>query len=107
MSAGSRNAGEPARSGASSAACASSRRSRCDVALEIVQHLLRIGGHLLLQQRLQAGGPIALAFPAQDRGADLGPPRVHLLRDGGVDLGQEIGELVRADAPDGGTAASA
>ena len=65
-----------------------------------------VGHRVLLQQLLQPAGPVALPFPAHDRSADLGPPRVHLLRDGGVDLGEEIGELVRSGSAgrrDGGT----
>ena len=64
------------------------------VALEAVHHLVRIGSDVRVEQRLEAPGSIPLALPAQDRGADLGPPRVHLQRDGRVDLTQEVGEFV-------------
>jgi hypothetical protein len=59
-----------------------------------VDRQVRIGGHLRVEQRLEPTGSIPLALPAQDGGADLGPPRVHLLSDGGVDLTQKIGKLV-------------
>ena len=47
--------------------------------------------------------------PSQRRiaAADLGPPRVHLLRDRGGDLGEEIGELVCFGVAGGATAGGA
>ena len=74
-----------------------------DVALEVVQLPHYVGHSVLLQQLLQPGGSVAFALPAHDRRADLRTPRVHLLGDGGVDLREEIGELVDSGTGDSGT----
>ena len=69
------------------------------VALEVAERLRRVGHDLLIQQLLQPARAVAFALPAQDRRADLGAPRVHLLSDGSGDLAQEVGELVFVGGP--------
>jgi len=64
------------------------------ITLELLQRCLRIGRHLLLQQRLEPAGAEPFAFPAEDGGRNLGPPLIHLLSHRGRDLGEEVTELV-------------
>ena len=64
------------------------------VGLELDHHRLGIGRLRVLEQPLQPAGAVALAFPAQDRLADPRPPRLHLPRDRGREVGEEVAELV-------------
>ncbi len=64
------------------------------VGLELAEHLLRIRGHLLLQQCLEPCGTESFSLPPENCRCHLGTPRIHLLGYRGGDLRQEIAELV-------------